>query len=69
MAKHHIYVWQVSLQVISPERPALRDQRQYRVQAPSNARDAAIDQARIIAVRDGLTVVDVVGAARGYRVS
>jgi hypothetical protein len=62
----HPYVWQVSLQVTSPERPALKHQLQYRTQAIH--RDDAISQARALATRDGHTVVDVVGAARGYKV-
>jgi hypothetical protein len=62
----HPYVWQVSLQVTSPERPALKHQLQYR--CVSVRRDDAILQARTQAVREGHTVVDVVGATRGYKV-
>lgn len=47
----HLYVWQVSLQVTSPERPALRHGLQYRVQALSGARDVAIDKAKQIAMK------------------
>ena len=64
----HTYVWQVSLQVTSPERPALRTQREYRVLALSNARDTAIATAKECADRDELTVIDVVGVCRGYKV-
>jgi hypothetical protein len=64
----NLYVWQVSLQVTSPERPALKHDLQYRVQALSGARDAAIDKAKQIATRDGHTVVSVTGAASGYRI-
>jgi hypothetical protein len=64
----HTYVWQVDLQVTSPERPALRHQLTYRVQALSNAREAAIMKAKAQAARDGHNVWDVVGACRGYKV-
>ena len=64
----HMYVWQVSLQVTSPDRPNLRNERQYRVQALSGDRDGAVAKATAIAERDGLTVVGVTGTARGYRV-
>lgn len=66
--KQYTYVWQVSLQVISPERPALRHELQYRVQAPSGDRTGAVDKAKSLAVRDGHTVTSVTGAARGYKV-
>jgi len=64
-----LYVWQVSLQVTSPERPALRHQLQYRVQAPTYAKVAAVDKAKELAARDGHTVTGVTGAARGYRMA
>jgi hypothetical protein len=66
--REHLYVWQITLQVTSPERPNLRHDRQYRVQALSGDREGAIAKAKAIAERDGLTVVDVTGAARGYRI-
>lgn len=65
----HMYVWQISLQVTSPDRPALRHQIQYRVQARSNEKGVAIQQAKDLAARDGHTVVDVVGATKGYRIA
>lgn len=64
----HLYVWQVSLQVTSPERPTLKHDIQYRVQALSGARDAAVSEAHKLAWLAGYTVVSVTGAARGYRV-
>ena len=64
----HMYVWQVSLQVTSPNRPNLRHEIQYRVQAHSGDRDGAIAKAKAIAKRDGQPVVSVTGAAKGYRV-
>jgi hypothetical protein len=64
----HMYVWQVSLQVTSPDRPNLRHEIQYRVQALSGDRNGAIAKAKEIAKRDGNTVISVTGAARGYRV-
>ena len=66
--KQSLYVWQVSLQVTSPSRPALRHELQYRVQAPSGSKDAAVAKARELAARDGHTVVGVTGAARGYKI-
>jgi hypothetical protein len=68
MGTKNMYVWQVSLQVTSPERPALRHDLQYRVQALSNERDAAIQKARDAATREGHTVVSVTGAACGHKI-
>lgn len=65
----HEYVWQVSLQVTSPERPNLKHQLEYRVRALSNDRGAAVAEATALAERDGQKVIAVVGAARGYKVS
>jgi hypothetical protein len=67
-AKHNLYVWQISLQVTSPDRPNLKHEIQFRVQAPSNAKAEAIDKAKELAARDGYTVVSVTGAARGYMI-
>ena len=64
----YTYVWQVSLQVTSPERPSFKHEVQYRVQALSNERQVAIDKPSHYAQEDGHTVVSVTGAARGYRV-
>jgi hypothetical protein len=66
--KQNLYVWQISLQVTSPERPTLRHQVQYRVQALLGARDVAVEKARELAARDGHTVIAVVGVARGYMI-
>jgi hypothetical protein len=66
--QQNLYVWQISLQVTSPERPNLRHEIQYRVQALSGDREGAVAKAKAIAERDGHTVIGVTGAARGYRV-
>jgi len=65
----HLYVWEISLQVTSSDRPLLKHQIGYRVQALSGEKIAAIAKAVQLAARDGYTVVGTVGAARGYRVS
>ena len=62
----NIYVWQVTLQVTSSDRPALRHELQYRVEARSDERAIAIDKAKSLATRDGHTVTSVTGATRGY---
>ena len=64
--KQNVYVWQISLQVTSPERPNLRHELQYRVQAPSGDKVLAVNKAKTLAEREGHTVVGVTGAARGY---
>ena len=66
--KTNVYVWQISLQVKSPERPELKHELQYRVQAPSNEKQTAITKATALAERDGQIVVGVTGAARGFLV-
>jgi len=65
----HLYIWQISLQVTSSDRPLFKHQIQYRVQALSSEKIAAIAKAVQLAARDGYTVVGTVGAARGYKVS
>lgn len=55
-------VWQVSLQVKSPGRPNLAHQLEYTVKA--GGKEDAVKQARTQAVKDGNTVVSVVGAAQ-----
>jgi hypothetical protein len=64
--KAHLYVWQVLLQVISPSRPGLRHQMQYRLQATS--KDEAVAGAIVLAERDGNEVVEVVAAVCGYMI-
>jgi hypothetical protein len=62
----HTYVWEVSLQVISPSRPNLRHQLQYTVQAQD--RPGAIRTAEQHARLDGQSIVSVVGAARKHKI-
>ena len=61
-----IWVWEVSLQVISPERPNLRHQLQYTVQAADRA--GAVRAAEQHARLDGQDVVTVVGVHRRHRI-
>ena len=63
----NLYVWQVSLQVISPLRPNLRHQLQYTIQA--NNEQEAIEKAEKISRNDGNKVVDVVSVVRGHVIS
>ena len=63
------YVWDVALQVTSPERPALRHQLQYRTQAPRDGRDLAIGKARELASAEGHYVLYVVSAVRRFAVN
>ena len=67
--QQHMYVWEISLMVTSPERPSLRHQVQYRVQALSNDKAGAIEQAKKLAARDKYTVVEVVGVSRGHKIN
>ncbi len=57
--------WQVSLMVISPERPGLKHQRQYQFSSEHSEKDArskAIEEAE----KSGLRVVEVVWIKQKY---